>query len=1075
MQQMSYQPDLEIDISQTLDELERRCLDAVTPPSAPIWGKMENLAFVRVLGIARFWQGQDAVSFDQCIEDLIVGVCGQALPLRFLLLGGHRGVRVYLGLEGPGAERTLRTSLNAALPGIQLQEHATTQLGSTLDAQDYFAYLGRLTGIPSHKSGPPISRSAQGSANSAPRELGSLWSHSSAGLPTYQIDRLLRGLYGQEWGYFVSATPIDPAQVIQQAQHVFTQLSAVSGHVDWQHSRQAQTLQTIGPNKQRSESESLNRTVTNYCAKRCLELLGRQSQRLEAGRAQGMWETSVHFFATRPATLGQIRALLGAVFSGLDSTPDPIRTFACQQQAHSQPSDFTTILHSSEMATMIQLPRQESPGYRVTDYARFDTDPLAAARSERGINVGKILEGNQPTRNWFIVPQQDFAKHALVVGVTGSGKTNTLFYLLDKLWDGGRGVPFLVIEPAKAEYRDLRIMPRLQELRVYTLGDETIAPLRLNPFEFEVSTVGRMHIQTHIDYLKSIFNAAFILYAPMPYVLETCLHEVYEDKGWDLTNGLNHRLPRQEHGNEAQWPVFPTLGDLYYKIGEVVERLGYEERIKMDVRAALQTRVASLMLGGKGLMLDTAHSVPMAELLSRPTVLELERIGNDDEKAFLIGLILTRLYEYRRLQSQSETSGNRLQHVAVFEEAHRLLKNVATQVETETANIRGQAVETFANMLSEIRAYGQGVLIAEQIPAKLAPDAIKNTNIKLMHRIVAVDDREIMGGTMNLDDSQSRVVASLPVGQAAAYAEGADRPYRLQMVNFKDRLEGQRMQDAQVAQAMGEVVQEALYDPVPGYGEHINRIDGRYDPIVRDRAMKIVHHPDFPRAWARYFLSAVLEPTQAVHGYVVLLQLQRGVTGGIGPEDEQQTMLAMLLHAAAAHFEDRGRAYGWLHNVTQHLRAQFITVVTEVARGFDNDQEALTRLIGVVRPLLEAFTKLYVQQVTRRAGFFAGCVFCSRRCLYRHEVALTVADITLERDFVAIIRQTQNDQDMWRRLARMCTDVVPQVVTVDTATVARQVALCYAVQMGAQLGFSSTNQRKLVKNIRELLAREKKG
>jgi DNA helicase HerA-like ATPase len=108
----------------------------------------------------------------------------------------------------------------------------------------------------------------------------------------------------------------------------------------------------------------------------------------------------------------------------------------------------------------------------------------------------------------------------------------------------------------------------------------------------------------------------------------------------------------------------------------------------------------------------------------------------------------------------------------VFEEAHRLLKNVNTEVGTEDANTKGQAVETFTNMLAEIRAYGQGALIAEQIPTKLTPDAIKNTNLKIMHRIVAEDDRDVMGGAMNITEAQKRQVTALRSGQAVVYAEG---------------------------------------------------------------------------------------------------------------------------------------------------------------------------------------------------------------------------------------------------------------------------------------------------------------
>jgi hypothetical protein len=301
-----------------------------------------------------------------------------------------------------------------------------------------------------------------------------------------------------------------------------------------------------------------------------------------------------------------------------------------------------------------------------------------------------------------------------------------------------------------------------------------------------------------------------------------------------------------------------------------------------------------------------------------------------------------------------------------------------------------------------------------------------------------------------------------------AYAEGADGPYLLQIVNYKQRLDGRRADDAQICRAMQEAVQIPFYDPAPGYSQYVARVDGRFDPAVRDRAFDILRHHDFRRTWARYFLSALVAPSQAVRGYAALLQLQRGVTGGLKPDDERQVMLALLLHAAADHFEARGRAYCWFYNVTEHLRAQFVAAVVQVVRGFENDQAVLARLTGAVEPPLRAFAEAYRQQVAREAGPFAGCVFCASRCLYRHEVSLVAAGRTLERDFVATIRETREDQTMWRQLARLCEGAATQLVAVTDAKVAQEVALCYATQMGARLDFSSANQCKLVKNVRSI-------
>ncbi len=102
--------------------------------------------------------------------------------------------------------------------------------------------------------------------------------------------------------------------------------------------------------------------------------------------------------------------------------------------------------------------------------------------------------------------------------------------------------------------------------------------------------------------------------------------------------------------------------------------------------------------------------------------------------------------------------------------------------------MRAQAIEVFTNMLSEVRAYGQGVLVAEQIPAKLAPDVLKNTNLKIAHRLVAQDDRQSVGYRMNLNTEQMNHLGILSPGMAVVYAEGADHAYKVRLDNYKSAL-----------------------------------------------------------------------------------------------------------------------------------------------------------------------------------------------------------------------------------------------------------------------------------------------
>ena len=206
------------------------------------------------------------------------------------------------------------------------------------------------------------------------------------------------------------------------------------------------------------------------------------------------------------------------------------------------------------------------------------------------------------------------------------------------------------------------------------------------------------------------------MYPPMPYVLESAVYEVYKDRGWDIVTNKN----------KFGFTLYPTLSDLYDKIGYIVSNMGYDKEVASNIRSALEARINSLMIGGKGAMLNTSRSVPIESLLSYPTVLELEDIGDDETKFFVIGILLVQLYEYRKYQKDKINGAKKLQHILMVEEAHRLLKNVS-----ESANpTQAKSVEFFCNMLAEIRTYGQGIFIADQIPTKLAPDTIKNVSVK---------------------------------------------------------------------------------------------------------------------------------------------------------------------------------------------------------------------------------------------------------------------------------------------------------------------------------------------------------
>ena len=389
------------------------------------------------------------------------------------------------------------------------------------------------------------------------------------------------------------------------------------------------------------------------------------------------------------------------------------------------------------------------------------------------MTVGKIVALGTQTEDWFDVSLNALCKHALIAGVPGSGKTQLAQYLFWQLWNEHR-IPCLAIEPSgKSEFRKLLAAPGMNDLRIYTVGNENVAPLRFNP----LAVPPGVNAQTHIEGVATVIKSAFSLEPPLPHVLTQALYRVYMERGWDLVTGANPKDSSSEK--------HPILADLIRAIHRIIAESAYSAEIKDNIFGALAVRLQQLTLGSKEPMFGSRDGLSMAELAAAPTVLELASIGDDDEKAFLMASILMSYSLY--LQAQGLSNGA-LKHVTLIDEAHRLLRAAPETAGTSDANPRARAVESFCNMLAEIRAYGESLMILDQVPSKLAPDVIKNTGLKVILRLVAKDDRELVAGSMLLDEQQTKYLATLSPGEAVVYAEGMDQAALVRIPNHANAL-----------------------------------------------------------------------------------------------------------------------------------------------------------------------------------------------------------------------------------------------------------------------------------------------
>lgn len=411
---------------------------------------------------------------------------------------------------------------------------------------------------------------------------------------------------------------------------------------------------------------------------------------------------------------------------------------------------------------IIAFPTSDVAGLNVRNGCEYGASILDIV--DNSIQLGK-LNKNGPTVIDVNYDVNDLLMHTFITGVTGSGKTSTVKKIISEIYKKHK--PFLIMEPAKSEYK---FLSKFMKVNRYCLGIEGEKGFRLNPFEFP----NNIHIQTHLDNIKSVFVAAFPMQGPMPYILETALYNIYRKVGWDLISSINIYSKTLEKKY-----LYPTLEDLYNELDNVTEKIGYSKELTDDVKGALKVRIGSLLSGAKGIMLNTNISKPMQEILTEPTIIELEGIGDSQEKVFLMGLILTSMYEYyvsKRIYSDE------LQNLLIIEEAHRLLENISSTNNNEIADMKGKALENFNNILSEIRAYGQGIVVADQIPSKISTDVIKNTNLKIIHRLYANDDRELVGESIGLDKEKIDGFINLERGQAVVFHSKLSSPIKSDIV-----------------------------------------------------------------------------------------------------------------------------------------------------------------------------------------------------------------------------------------------------------------------------------------------------
>jgi hypothetical protein len=491
----------------------------------------------------------------------------------------------------------------------------------------------------------------------------------------------------------------------------------------------AAELARFGTTQDSTDSaESL--TVERPEAQALIEDVKGRLAHLRAGEAVGLWDVALYTSADTEGSLDLITAAAGSVLRDESLTNG---RWVSQRCMGADPNSATasglpppaTVMSTEDVAQFL-LPGQSSlPGVSVMT-------SLPGGRQQPSTPKPLRLGHWSGTKAAVSLDLQDLEGHAFITGTTGMGKSTTVQRLLLDLANEHR-VPFLIIDPVKADYEDLAPLIR-GGLNIVDATDLVLNVLQ--PYE-------GFSTRTHLELVANAFKGSFALPTPVPYIVAQLFERMVLRAGAD---------------------PLPTLHDLRDELDPYVTSLGYHGEVESNIRASLGLRLALLLSPSKAERVAASDGQACLQMiLDQPTVVQLSTLGDDQERAFLMSILTLYVAERARIRGRT---GGAVRHVTVLEEAHRILPEPASNPSGEEGDAASVSAKLLTQMLAEIRSYGEAVLVIDQSPAAVARDVVRNTNLKIAHRLPDPEDRDVVGGSLGLSEEEMPSLVRLARGEA---------------------------------------------------------------------------------------------------------------------------------------------------------------------------------------------------------------------------------------------------------------------------------------------------------------------
>lgn len=555
---------------------------------------------------------------------------------------------------------------------------------------------------------------------------------------------------------------------------------------------------SLGKTATIGSSKNYTLTIHNKHIEELMKRIDQELERISMSESTGLWSVASYFFsydndfASAESAATIFKSIMQGEESGVETSAinswidnsqkmkmltnsvchlsHPVFRNNLTVNGENIKVENSSLLSSKELAMLLSLPHKSVPGFPVVEHVSLAKEVIRNNENlmKREVSLGCIFDlGKAYTENRVKLDVKSLTQHVFVTGSTGCGKSETIYKLINETKQVG--TKFLVIEPAKGEYKNV-----FGDVNVFGTNPLIMPLLRINPFSFPTG----VHVLEHIDRLTEIFNVCWPMYSAMPAVLKKAMLDAYESCGWDLRLSVN-RLSQGED-------VYPSFLDLFLSLEKVITESAYSEEVKSNYSGALLTRVESLTNGLNGEIFSVNELSNMV-LFDENCIIDLSRVGSQETKSLIMGILIMRLSEYRMIGANTPNSA--LKHLTVLEEAHNILKRVSTEQSQEGSNMAGKSVEMITNAIAEMRTYGEGFVIVDQSPTSVDKAAIKNTNTKIVMRLPDEDDRKVSGKAAGMNDKQIDEIAKLPTGVAVVYQNDWVSPVLCKI----DRMEDSRV------------------------------------------------------------------------------------------------------------------------------------------------------------------------------------------------------------------------------------------------------------------------------------------